>query len=84
MTAYTACLSAPTDGRRPELLVRRAVPAGVDGPCTGTVELSPDASMREAADVLRLMGFAAPALDDWTVSVAFDGLRLKARVERAR
>lgn len=65
-----------------DLVVRCAVPAGVDGPCGGDT-FPADTSMSDIGAYLAANGYVTPTLDDWKTTTAYDGLRLHADLTRA-
>lgn len=79
-TTYSAHV-VPTE-TQVEVIIRRAIPAGIDGPFGGFV-LTAGASMSDVSAELGRHGYAPVALDGWKVSVGYDGLRLDAELARA-
>lgn len=83
-TTYTLCIFPGELPRSTEALVRRAIPAGIDGPFTGTVALDVDgvtpAQLAERAlELLRLTGDFAPDGEP-TMFAGYDGLHLEYRL----
>lgn len=64
-----------------EVIIRRAIPAGIDGP-HGGFTVPAGASMSDIGDELVCRGYARPALDDWKASVRYDGVHLDVALER--
>lgn len=72
---YSAIVAA--EEGQVEVIVRRAVYAGIDAPFDGFT-LESGANMREVSAELERRGYAPVAIDEWSAEVGFDGIRLYA------
>lgn len=76
---FTAVVVA--DEQHVHLVIRKSVPAGIDGPWHSRVFPSGTA-MRDVVDAIVAAGFLRPDLENFEATVAFDGLRLSAKLVR--
>ena len=75
---YSAHIS-PDENGAPTMIVRRAIPGGIDGPFSPAMPVE-GLSLAQIEDELNSHGYALA--ESWTTVKAYDGLRLSAELIR--